>query len=297
MINSYENNDEIKIVIIHIGYKKYLEENLKITSQQNKIILIGDNSLERLGTMNNVIYINIDKYLTYAISNFKKYFINYSSNNVEFEFICFARIFVLEQFMKEYNIKKIFHSDSDNVILININKYIFTKDVAYIINKNYENPYRMSNSIHCALLNIEFCNIFIKLYEDIFINKSKMYLIQDKINFHKREFINGGICDMTFYYLINEYKMLDIQNLALPIKINGIKYVFINNYNNGEGFQSRTQYKLTTNNTIFVKKIGDKSDIYNNYTIYDELNNEELQICNIHFQGTAKKYLEQRVII
>ena len=48
------------------------------------------------------------------------------------------------------NIDKIFHIDSDNILLKNINKYIFEKEIAYCIVKNHHKE-RMSNSIHNGL--------------------------------------------------------------------------------------------------------------------------------------------------
>ena len=60
---------------------------------------------------------------------------------------------------------------------------------------------------------------------------------------------------MTFYYLLHKENLIDVENLAVPN--NG--YVFINNLNNGEGFENKMQYELenniikifrTTNSTI-----------------------------------------------
>ena len=51
----------------------------------------------------------------------------------------------------------------------------------------------MSGSIHSGLLNKIF-NKFEDLYSDIFINKSKYHLIENKVKFHQN-FGNGGISD------------------------------------------------------------------------------------------------------
>ena len=57
----------------------------------------------------------------------------------------------------------------------------------------------MSGSIHSGLLNKEFFNKFEDLYSDIFINKSKYHLIENKVKFHQN-FGNGGISDGTLFY-------------------------------------------------------------------------------------------------
>ena len=38
----------IPAVIIHIGYREYLKVNLEITGMNNKIYLIGDNSVKNM---------------------------------------------------------------------------------------------------------------------------------------------------------------------------------------------------------------------------------------------------------
>ena len=48
---------------------------------------------------------------------------------------------------------------------------------------------------------------------------------------------------MTFYYLLHKENLIDVENLAVPN--NG--YVFINNLNNGEGFENKMQYELENN--------------------------------------------------
>lgn len=271
---------KIPVVIIHRTYKDYLKINLEITGINNKIYLIGDTDIEHLGLIENVTFVNINKYENeHLIKESYKYFINYSSNNKKFEWVCFERVFILKFFMEEFKLKKIFHIDSDNILLHDINNYQFKKDIAYCLNKNY-NKYRMSSSIHCSLLNKEFINKFIDLYNDLYINKSKFDLIREKINYHKKDgvFREGGICDMTLYYLLYKEKIIDVQNLLSPIN----NEVFINNINNGEGEESKNQIELNIKKKIKIKKKDNK------FIVHDLINNKNLQIFNIHFQGRSK---------
>ena len=147
-----------------------LKVNLQITGLNNKIILIGDDQLENLSRMDNVTFVNINKYenlplLKESYANFT----NFSSNNKTFEWICFERVFILKFFMKEFKLNHVFHIDSDNILFDNINNYPCEKAIAYCINTNWR-QYRMSNSIHCGLLNEEFCEKFIGLFNDIYVN-------------------------------------------------------------------------------------------------------------------------------
>lgn len=274
---------DLPVVIIHRTYKDYLKVNLEITGINNKIYLIGDSSIEHLGNLNNVTFININKYenIPLIVKSLKN-FVNYSSNPKNFEWICFERVFILKFFMEEYKLESVFHIDSDNILLDNVNNFEFNKKIAYIVNKNFS-EYSMCSSIHCGLLNQEFCEKFIELYNDLYINKSKFYLIKDKINYHSRNGVLGGICDMTLYYLLEKKKMIEVQNLLTPI--NG--KVFINHINNGQGKESEEQFTLNKNNKIDIKNVNGK------YIIYDKINKQNLQLNNIHFQGGAKKLIAE----
>lgn len=281
------SKESIPVVIIHQTYKEYLKINLEITGKNNKIFLIGDNGIKHLSKLNNVTFVDIEKYNNIPLINeCRKSFVNYSSNSSNFEWSCFERVFILKYFMEEYNIESIFHIDSDNILLFNINDYPFEKNIAYCINNNYH-QYRMSNSIHSGLLNKNFCNKFIELYQDIYINKSKFNLVKGKINYHTEngQYVRGGICDMTLYYILNNENLIDVENLLIPKN----NIVFINNVNNGEGYESKEQYNLK-NNIIDIKFT--KSNIC---LIHDRINDEELQIFNIHYQGGAKRLLNEQL--
>jgi hypothetical protein len=282
----------IPVLIIHQGYKEYLKINLEITGKNNKIYLIGDKSVEHLGNIKNVTFVNIDKYNNnLQIIQYANNFINYSSNSKLFEFLCFKRVFILKLIMDEYNFDKIFHIDSDNILLKNINDYVFSKDIAYACNKNWHKN-RMSNSIHSGLLDKKFVLEFEKLYEDIYINKNKLHLIKEKINYHTKNnnFVNGGICDMTLYYLLNQEKIIDVENLLENKVINNKKIVFMNNINNGEGPDSKEQYELI-NNIIKIQKSSNGEDNY----LYDKINKQFLVLMNIHFQGGAKSLMNENL--
>lgn len=275
-------NKSIPVVIVHTQYKDYLKVNLEITSKNNTIFLIGDTSLKHLESIDNVKFIDINKYRQQSnIEYYKTHFVNYSSNPSNYEWQCYERVFILKYFMNEYNFSRVFHMDSDNVLLIDINTFPFTKEIAYCISKNYH-QYRMSNSIHVGLLNDFFCDKFIELYCDIYIHKTKYHLIEDKIKYHtiNNKIQNGGICDMTLYYILQNEKLIDVQNL-LDVTHNK---VFMNNINNPEGFDYKQQYKMKNNYMClhFVEK---------NITINDIVNNKFYSLMNIHFQGSAKNLL------
>ena len=118
------------------------------------------------------------------------------------------------------------------------------------------------------------------------------YLIEDKIKYHTNNniYVNGGICEMTFCYLLNELKIIDVENLLENKVINNKKIVFMNNINNGEGPDSKEQYELI-NNIIKIQKSSNGEDNY----LYDKINKQFLVLMNIHFQGGAKSLMNENL--
>ena len=278
-------NYDIPCVIVHRGFQPYLKFNLEITSKNNKVFLIGDESVSNLASISdNIEFVNIDKYETRnRIINLKKYFVNYSTQPQALEWMCFERVFIIHDFILERNYKQIFHLDSDNVLLKNINDFKFDYLNAYCI-PSFQDNYRMDSSIHCGLLDKNFFIEFEKLYNDLYITKNKFHLIEKKINYHKSNNIKGGICDMTLYFLLQNLKKINPQNLMQPLKSkDGEEFVFINNFNMAEGFYDFNNFEMRR------KKIK----LYNGSSVNDLINMKKIKIANIHFQGGSKKYLNR----
>ena len=278
-------NYDIPCVIVHRGFKPYLKYNLEITSKNNKVFLIGDESVSNLASISdNIEFINIEEYETRKrIVDLKKNFVNYNTQQQDIEWMNFERVFIIHDFILERNYKQIFHLDSDNVLLKNINDFKFDNTNAYCI-PSFQDNYRMDSSIHCGLLDKEFFLEFEKLYSDIYITKNKFYLIEKKISYHKKYNIRGGITDMTLYYLIQKLEKIKSQNLMQPLKSkDDEEFVFINNFNLAEGFYDFNNFEMRR------KKIK----LYNGNSVNDLINLKIIKIANIHFQGTSKKYLNR----
>lgn len=276
----------IPCVIVHTGYKPYLKYNLEITSKNNQVYLIGDSSLKKLEDINNNIqFIDIKKYEESIITKkYKNCFINYSSQPSDLEWMNFKRVFIMHQFLYENNLETIFHMDSDNVLLRDINSFEFVSKNAYCIPSFQEN-FRMDSSIHCGLLDITFFQAYRNLYEDLYLNKSKLNLIQEKIDHHKLNNIRGGITDMTLYFLMQKLELIMPQNLMEPIENkDSNKYIFLNNINLAEGYMSKQNFEINRKGRV---------KIYNGNSVNDLIENKIVRIANIHFQGSAKKQLNR----
>ncbi len=152
----------IDVVMVHKGNQKYFDNNVRITSANNKVYILGDSTNKYIEKYNNVTHIDIDTLpVSEDMIKFIKCFKNYSTNNHNFELICFLRVFWMYAFSKKYNITSMFHLDSDCILPYDINSYPFKKDIAYSVG--------CAASIHNALLNVEFFEKFTKLCIDIYV--------------------------------------------------------------------------------------------------------------------------------
>jgi hypothetical protein len=187
--------------------------------------------------------------------------------------------------IEKADIPWIFHTDSDCVVLEDVNT-IFSQPfhTAYSV-QNMDNKYHMVGSIHNSLISIDFCNKFIQLCFDIYDNRSKFHLIDEKIQWHRKTRTNGGICDMTLYYLLYSQKLIsNIVDLNEPLTIAGKNCVFDHNISDAYGYKGENTYEKNNGIKIVIKQDG---GFY-----FKTVNGRMTKILSIHFQGVAKKFLE-----
>ena len=273
------NENDLPIVIIHFGNQTYFNNCIKYAKKyNNKVYLIGDDTNIYCQSKYNINHIHKNELEFGKFNDCKKYYKHMSSNNYNYELICFQRIFYIYNLMLIKKITKVFHLDSDCKLLINVNNFdIFNNyDACYMIKDN------LSSSIHNSYLTKKFCESYINLYMDIYKNKSKLYLISNKIQNHYKNgrYINGGICDMTLYGILTNkkiYKDIKIYNLFKPIKdIYNTEYVFFNHLKDNTG-EYKNEYK---------KKIN--VIIYDNKYIYSLIKRKKILVGAIHYQGNSK---------
>jgi hypothetical protein len=279
---------DIPIYIFHLGNHLYFQKCVDINSNFNKVHIIGDDSNKFTFKNNaNVFHHHIDEFNTSTeIQKMKTCFQNYSTNAHTFEFLCFLRVFYLKELILKTSITRFFHVDSDCIVLEQLHKIPFASAIAYSLHSHQpkEMPYIMAGSIHNALLNLDFCNTFITLCFDVYDNKSKMNLLQPKIDWHCATKTGGGICDMTFYWLLHTEKLVQVEDLNTPRIIDGEMCVFDHQLNSSYGYQSCTTFKKTEKN---IKEIlSENKKVY-----FITLNGLKIRTLSIHFQGSEKELL------
>jgi hypothetical protein len=193
------------------------------------------------------------------------------------------RVFYLKALMNRTNIQQFVHLDSDCILIEKTQNIVFPSAICFSIQK-VTNPYHMVGSIHIGLLNNNFCDTFIKLFFDIYENKSKIHLVEPKRNWHVRNG-GGGVCDMTLYYLMYSEKLVEFSDTNDIIKVNDIDSTFDHQFCGNYGYLGDNTYKM-------VK--GVKQTIKKNGYIYIITNtNREIRALSFHFQGHLKGRLEK----
>lgn len=269
------------VVIVHNGNQLYFRKCIE-HNNKNLVYVIGDDSAqEACLSFPNVKFVNLQTLHDENADRFNKCFVNYSDGPRDSYCFCFLRVFYIHQFLLKFNFEQIFHIDSDCVVLENVNDIHFPKKIAYSIQK-VPNPHNMVGSIHNSLLDLKFCDEFINLCFDIYENKSKFNLIEKKINWHKQNFIRGGICEMTILYLLHSENILDVFDTNEVTYYNDEPSVFDHQINGNYG-GSKT-YKILGG----IKKLTKENGAYYAETI----DGIKTRLLSLHFQGRAKNLLQ-----
>jgi hypothetical protein len=110
-------------------------------------------------------------------------------------------------------------------------------------------------------------------------------LIIPKLQWHKKNKVSGGICDMTLYHLLHAEKILDsVTDLNLPRMVDGEYAVFDHNVLDSYGFSGENTYKKQNGVKVIVQS-GER--FYFKHT-----DGSLVRTLSIHFQGRAKFLLD-----
>lgn len=266
----------IPIVLFHIGNHSYLHANISRLRQiSNNITLIGDETNRGADVTTHIHYKNLR---SPELDEFEKHFVNYSTNSAEIERICFARVFYIRKWMESTGNYGCVYLDTD-CVLLRPPEELFKTGLAYVYNDYATNePDKMAATIHVSFLTYEFTLAFQRMCYDVYVTKTRFSLIEPKIRYHQETGAPGGICDMTFYFLLTKElsvtKLLDLQSDGST---------FDDNINDTLGFLGKN---------TFVLRDGRKMIRKNGVTIEAFCTNGEwVRLNNLHFQGAAKQYI------
>ena len=272
--------NKIPICFIHSGIQYHLDLSINQARHFNpneKIYLLGDQANK--GVFDQVTHLEITD-TSKLLSKFEEAYKHASTNSFEFEYNCFKRWFLLLEFMRTNSIDWVCTLDSDFMLFDSMqqyfDKYLYQTHylAALCIPDQKFSDLRWTASGHIAFVKRlfleEFCHFVLDIYTKNFDQ------LENKIQFHKRNNLPGGICDMTLLYLFYEKNKKNIYNL-LNVADN---HVFDHNINTSANKETEE----------FATKDGFKEFTLKNSKPY-AFNNKGLKIYfrGLHFQGNAKK--------
>jgi len=254
------------------------------------VIVLGDDTNRDITAVPNVEHVPIDTLEGPELATFRAHFTNYSTNSAGYEFLCFARVYYMRKLMELKGLDSVFHTDSDCIVVERLDKIVpqihakgYT--IAYSLEQS-DSPTHMVGCIHNGLLTREFCDAFATLCSDVYINRTKLFLIEPKIKWHQDNRQNGGICDMTLYHLLASEGLLRVLDLNQILEVDGVPCTFDHNINIAGGYKGESTYRMKGT----MKQIRKKED---QFFIQEAGSNADVRALSFHFQGGAKPHMFQ----
>lgn len=268
------------VVLVHFGAHSYVVACLRETAKRNHpLYLIGDPSNEHFAReIPGLRWIDVRELPPVAeAGQFTSHFVNYSTNPYTYELNCFLRMFHVRSLLELLGAAACFHLDSDCALLTDIQTFPFQKDDALVVHADFDNPLRMTASVHSARLTRDFLDRFIRTCLEVYVDRSRFDQVSAKLRYHLEHDVPGGLCDMTLYHLVTQD--LAVQDLGRPEG----GAVFDHRFGTAEGNELQRQYRLAEGHKLLSCR---QDGLY----IHD-VRGPSVRLLSIHFQGDSKRFV------
>lgn len=248
------------VIFIHFGaLPVHLLNALKQAVEFNdQVILLtdADNEIDGVNTY------QINSYLD-GVAEFESAYVHMSTNDNKFEQICIKRWLILNNFLKQNAVSVCYYSDSDVMIYDNLTTvYENYKeyDACYTF-PEYQGNYRWTASACCSFWKSTALEKFAKFINDTY-SKEQIAVLEEKWNYHQKNNIPGGVCDMTLLYLFSK----QIKFFCLSFERNSLcfdqNFIDSENYYKNEFEMERLQHS-----DKMVKKISWENGLPHAYNL------------------------------
>lgn len=273
----------IPIIYYHNGNQEYLKASLTQCQKFNHTIyLLGDDTNQNI--VEGIQWFSADEFSnTTRWKHFEASYVAMSPNEYTYELNCFKRFFMIDAFIEHMKIDRFVYLDSDVLCYIDFSSEpVFYKyDVGMCVPKS-QHKYCQLACCAVSFWTAESLKDFLDFCIDTYENN--IGLLKKKWAFHRKYRVFGGISDMTLEYLWYEQdRSFNKYNLAKRTReLNGVMDLDVNNLTN----YKYNEYKLQ-------RFLGIKTIVFDNGLAYFvNANNKKIRAYGIHFQGTAKQYLQ-----
>lgn len=269
----------IPIIFFHTGYSEYMPHTIKQAKETNeRVILLGDKSNQHLEVEH---YLNGDL-IDSDLACFFKHYKHFSTNGQLFEVACFARWFVIKNFLLEHNLDSCVYLDTDIMVYSDLSKELqpFVEKTASFLYPKDQPKNRWAASGHSSYWPreglVKFCNFINKIYT----TEEGINTLEQKWNYHVEADKGGGICDMSLFHLF--YNSLEPGEVAILSDVHNDS-TFDDNINSSENYY-KEEYRMKDG----FKEIKWENGMPYGYNLK---RNTWIRFNTLHFQGGSGKQL------
>ena len=265
--------------MVHMGNQQYARYVTEKAAESNTVYVIGDKSNQELDRITNVEWCDAESLISEQLQHFREIYVHMSSNDYDYERICFERHFLVYNLAQKLHISQLAMIDSDLLIYGRVNDLLagIQEDFdAALCWNDKQGPMAWSASPHFSVWTIEALEDFISYTNSLYSDPEKL---KEKWTWHQENHMPGGICDMTALFLWKSGNRT------------AKRIVNLTPYENPWGFDYNIQQAAEI---CPYRKIGRIEDIQFQEGIpmfFLSSSGEPVHALTIHAQADAKRYI------
>ncbi|QXD15884.1 hypothetical protein GQ464_002745 [Rhodocaloribacter litoris] len=190
------------LVFIHQGFSDYLPFTLRqarAADPENDIYLLGNAANARFPFLHHVDAAQFAG----ATRAFAQVYRHHSTNRYDFELVCFQRWFLLRAFMRSAGLETAFVLDSDVMLYASARvldaRHIDGQSLGLCL-PEMQTAYRWAAFPHVSYWTQATIDRFCDFLMDVYTRPEAFAPFQEKWQYHLRNGLPGGLCDMTALY-------------------------------------------------------------------------------------------------
>lgn len=272
-----DKKQQIPIFVHHEGNASYLKDCIKQAKKYNdRVILFGDRSNINMCQE----WYDVSEFSSVLWQEFMIYYSNMSHYNDSYATQIIKRFFVFDDFMIKNNIKKCICLDSDVLVYINFSEIseLDKYKAAFAIPKNQENM-RIAASAGCSYWTQEALHEFLLYCIDIY--KNQYGRLKEKWEYHQKNNMAGGVCEMNLLYWWWQQNQTYV--------LNWIKY---SSEGVIDGHFGMSENYLENEYQMDKHEIGKRILVKDGLPYFFSVQHGPVKAWAIHFVGNKKMYMQ-----
>ena len=284
-------SENLEIVIVFVGYQPYVLDAIKQLSFVNPgktIHFIGDRKALPEELLKIIKFYQIEDLICQDFVSIYKNYVNYSTNNMQFERINIVRWILIRNLALAKGFQKVFATDCDIL-------YYESVEEGFKRFNNYKFTLCANTSAHTTFINdLSVLEDYVKLLKS-FYDSSDRVLIAGReidINFYRDLLLTdfharnkhgkmGGISDMTFWNRMKLFYPAGQVGEMCEIKEDS---TYDHTVSEEDGFEMDLENKIKN---IIFDETRRFPEVFNNFA------KKKIKFNSLHFQGSAKNKMSK----